>query len=311
MGDRYEVARILGRRISVKDGAEYLIYWDGYTLEACTWEPVSNLNCPEFIDLFEQRVSEQRQRHRASLGNGGGGGVAAVDRYENKGIATLVDEGLELFPENESAFDDAPEDFAFVAESIAGQGGGNAESPADDSDKRQKRLAAVHVATLGWHRQGDGSSIRQAITRIRGSIQVPGGQVYYLAEWSDKALTWEAPAAFDQAIGVLSRYENAHYASERKEPGKSLRRLKASGRLDLGKAIASQFGMAAAPTAMASKPVASATPPGGGAEVAQWFNLASSNLVTGRGREPPRTRRPGGAIRVVSSPEAGSSESES
>ncbi|KAJ2481587.1 hypothetical protein EV174_003431 [Coemansia sp. RSA 2320] len=311
MGDRYEVARILGRRISVKDGAEYLIYWDGYTLEACTWEPVSNLNCPEFIDLFEQRVSEQRQRHRASLGNGGGGGVAAVDRYENKGIATLVDEGLELFPENESAFDDAPEDFAFVAESIAGQGGGNAESPADDSDKRQKRLAAVHVATLGWHRQGDGSSIRQAITRIRGSIQVPGGQVYYLAEWSDKALTWEAPAAFDQAIGVLSRYENAHYASERKELGKSLRRLKASGRLDLGKAIASQFGMAAAPTAMASKPVASATPPGGGAEAAQWFNLASSNLVTGRAREPPRTRRPGGAIRVVSSPEAGSSESES
>ncbi|KAJ1999274.1 hypothetical protein GGI04_004634, partial [Coemansia thaxteri] len=229
----------------------------------------------------------------------------------NKGIATLVDEGLELFPENESAFDDAPEDFAFVAESIAGQGGGNAESPADDSDKRQKRLAAVHVATLGWHRQGDGSSIRQAITRIRGSIQVPGGQVYYLAEWSDKALTWEAPAAFDQAIGVLSRYENAHYASERKELGKSLRRLKASGRLDLGKAIASQFGMAAAPTAMASKPVASATPPGGGAEAAQWFNLASSNLVTGRAREPPRTRRPGGAIRVVSSPEAGSSESES
>ena len=51
-GETYVVERILAQR-QVKRRQEYLIKWEGYPSEESSWEPRSNLHCPDKLAEFE------------------------------------------------------------------------------------------------------------------------------------------------------------------------------------------------------------------------------------------------------------------
>jgi len=56
----YTVERIVKKRI--KNGIEqYLLKWEGYTAEECTWENIHDMNCPDLISEFEQQEYQKRQ----------------------------------------------------------------------------------------------------------------------------------------------------------------------------------------------------------------------------------------------------------
>ena len=63
---------------------EYKVLWRGYSEEAASWEPVSNLNCPDLIQEYEVleggrasrgRSSGQEEERQREEGQGGGGDV--------------------------------------------------------------------------------------------------------------------------------------------------------------------------------------------------------------------------------------------
>ncbi|KAJ1823678.1 hypothetical protein LPJ60_001357 [Coemansia sp. RSA 2675] len=103
----FDVDRILGRRISLGSGTEYLVLWLEYTLADSSWEPSNLLNCGVKLQEFERRCFELRVAQQGQLD------VPAVDNYSNHGIVTLVDEGHEFMMDSDSGFEAPPEDFDF------------------------------------------------------------------------------------------------------------------------------------------------------------------------------------------------------
>ncbi|ORX65560.1 hypothetical protein DL89DRAFT_99523 [Linderina pennispora] len=95
--DEYEVERIVGRRISLQRGVEYLVFWKGYRIVDASWiDAKETLNCKEEVENFE-KCSDMCQ----------GIGLPrpiSVDRFENRGIASIVDEALDAFANNLSVF---------------------------------------------------------------------------------------------------------------------------------------------------------------------------------------------------------------
>ncbi|XP_022084680.1 chromobox protein homolog 1-like [Acanthaster planci] len=72
--EEYQVEKVLGKRI--KGGqVEYLLKWKGYPDDQNTWEPETNLDCPELIQIYEDSV-KQSQSKRKSTVNGGDGDSA-------------------------------------------------------------------------------------------------------------------------------------------------------------------------------------------------------------------------------------------
>jgi hypothetical protein len=52
--EEWEVEEILKERM-VNGKYEYLIKWKGYEPGESTWEPIENLNCPEVMQLFQEK----------------------------------------------------------------------------------------------------------------------------------------------------------------------------------------------------------------------------------------------------------------
>jgi len=52
--EEYEVEEILDKRKHYKK-IQYLVKWKGYPLSEASWEPESNLNCPELLKAFNSR----------------------------------------------------------------------------------------------------------------------------------------------------------------------------------------------------------------------------------------------------------------
>ncbi|KAJ2391461.1 hypothetical protein GGI05_002937, partial [Coemansia sp. RSA 2603] len=222
-GEEYEIDRIIGRRASINK-IEYLVFWKGYTMSDCTWEPlILSDSCEQAINEFETRCAKLRFEHFKNPS------TQPIDMYENEGIATLLEDALELFADGSSVFQNEVSDFDFAA--------GGANSTADlkatptGKNKRTARQKPA-VATVGWNRKirnidkarpfgmSGGSllvpGIQQiAMTSIVGAIKLPSGYRCYLTQWSDGELSWERPAAFDEAMGVLYRHESAGDASDR------------------------------------------------------------------------------------------------
>jgi len=66
----WEVERIVGKKV-FKDRTLYLVKWKGYPKDQNTWEPVTNLNCPELIKKFEISFKKQQERKSVSAKQAG------------------------------------------------------------------------------------------------------------------------------------------------------------------------------------------------------------------------------------------------
>ncbi|KAJ1935778.1 hypothetical protein EC988_008385, partial [Linderina pennispora] len=92
--------RVIGRRISLVRDIEYLIFWKGYGLEDATWEKEeATADCREAVEEFERRCDARRQEF-LDLPQEDLLGSTYVDRFEDVGIASIVDEALEAFANN-------------------------------------------------------------------------------------------------------------------------------------------------------------------------------------------------------------------
>ena len=61
----WEVERIVGKKV-FKDRTLYLVKWKGYAKDQNTWEPITNLDCPELIKKFEISFKKQQERKSTS-----------------------------------------------------------------------------------------------------------------------------------------------------------------------------------------------------------------------------------------------------
>ena len=52
--EEYDVEKILDKR-TYYGKIQYLIKWKGYPISESSWEPKSNLNCPELLKDFNSR----------------------------------------------------------------------------------------------------------------------------------------------------------------------------------------------------------------------------------------------------------------
>merc|ERR1712168_36315 len=63
--EEYEVDRIINDRVE-KGEKQYLIGWKNFGADDDTWEPVSNLDCPEIIEAYERgkkaKTNEEKEK---------------------------------------------------------------------------------------------------------------------------------------------------------------------------------------------------------------------------------------------------------
>ncbi|KAJ2761689.1 hypothetical protein H4S06_001072, partial [Coemansia sp. BCRC 34490] len=206
----YEVDRIIGRRISLSKKTEYLIFWKGYDLSDCTWSSSEDLDCEETVADFERKCVEIRRGIlKTTQQQAPSDQAQSIDRYENDGVATLIEAAVILIPPGESAFQDAVDDFTFSTQPD------EALRNAEHSIKKKSRFKLS--ATHGWNRKVADNSTR--IKNIRGSIRDAAGRIFYLTQWTDEdlVLTWELPDAFSDSLDVLERHETARFLKGRKE----------------------------------------------------------------------------------------------
>ena len=64
--DEYYVEKVLDKKV-IDGEINYLVKWEGWSLESSTWEPVNNLkNIPNLIEAFEKEKKDMRK----ALNNG-------------------------------------------------------------------------------------------------------------------------------------------------------------------------------------------------------------------------------------------------
>jgi chromobox protein 1 len=92
--DIYTVEKIMRKRI-VRGKVEYLVKWEGYSIDQNTWEPVKNILDPQVIADFEelQKPSEKKTTNRRSSSGKGSSvqsGEERVDCFVYFVVATKI-----------------------------------------------------------------------------------------------------------------------------------------------------------------------------------------------------------------------------
>lgn len=65
--EEYVVEAILAWRYSLEHQCkEYFVKWQNYSINDSTWEPQSNLNCPDLLQLFEHTLDDEDRRYYES-----------------------------------------------------------------------------------------------------------------------------------------------------------------------------------------------------------------------------------------------------
>ncbi|GMS88224.1 hypothetical protein PENTCL1PPCAC_10399, partial [Pristionchus entomophagus] len=64
-GEEYTVEKILDKRVNKDGKVEYLIKWEGFSLNESTWENENNASCPELIMEFERKRKESAQKKKS------------------------------------------------------------------------------------------------------------------------------------------------------------------------------------------------------------------------------------------------------
>ncbi|KAJ1801300.1 hypothetical protein LPJ59_000395 [Coemansia sp. RSA 2399] len=274
----YEVERIIGRRISLAKKIEYFVFWKGYTMDDCTWESSRDTDCEDVVADFERRCVElrkMRQRYPDAF--------PLIDRYENDGFATIIDEAVAHIPPERSSFQDI-DDFTFAS---------NPNEPLREAENASRGIGGNRLsATHGWNRRVDRSSVDCCrIQNIRGSIRDAAGRVFYLTQWSDKALTWESPRAYTYDMLVLERHETARFLKGRKELVQQFRDMKTTADDSLMSPRKPRYLMEKKPGGAPAATIASLVLPTGSLSVGAGesitlSDLKSSNLLANQAAVP-------------------------
>jgi hypothetical protein len=95
MSDEYEVEEIIGKRLNHKGQTQYLIKWEGYSIEDSTWEPLEHLSkIKTLIKMFEEK-----SKRKEILDNVSNKVIKAVNNPPNNSNNLKVKQSYEIIDE--------------------------------------------------------------------------------------------------------------------------------------------------------------------------------------------------------------------
>lgn len=66
-GEEYEVDKIIQIRYKKDGSREFLVHWKRWSSQYDTWEPESNLSCPDLIEKFMKTVEDSKNLNHKEL----------------------------------------------------------------------------------------------------------------------------------------------------------------------------------------------------------------------------------------------------